>query len=248
MSRIRQLLFSGLCAAFLIALSGCGKTEENVIPPNDDPAVIPTDSSAVEPIPETEAPEQSASPDDDSTEPEMTADTETDAPADEGLVFKNYEELQELIAEQQGKVVVVDYWSTWCAPCVREFPQLVELQERFGKDVVCISASCNYDGLPDSPPESYREEVQAFLDEQKAGDLVNVVMTVEAEALFEQLNLASIPAVYVYNREGELAQRFDNEDPDKLKESGEFTYEKDIIPLVEELVANEPAAEEQTSE
>ncbi|MDA0835633.1 MAG: TlpA disulfide reductase family protein [Planctomycetota bacterium] len=183
---------------------------------------------------------ESASSEPDSTDPETKTDTSSDTTqttSSEKLLFKDLDELQELVAEHKGKVIVVDYWSTWCAPCIREFPHLVELQEKHGSDIVCISASCNYDGLPDSPPESFSEEIQTFLDEHKADKLTNVIMTVEAEVLFEQLNLASIPAVYVYNRDGELAQRFDNEDPDKLKESGEFSYEKDINPLVNELVA-----------
>jgi hypothetical protein len=48
-------------------------------------------------------------------------------------------------------------------------------------------------------------------------------------------NLASIPAVYVYDRLGKLAKRFDNE-TGEFGEAG-FTYEKHISPLVEQLLA-----------
>lgn len=252
MSNIKHILSTFVFAALLGALIGCdgGEMKSGGVAEGDGretTAPAPAANDGTDAQPKADPPAESASSESASTDAESKSDTDSDtdqAATDDKLLFKNLEELEELIAEHKGKVVVVDYWSTWCAPCVREFPHLVELQKTYGEDVVCISASCNYDGLPDSPPESFREEVQNFLNENNAADLINVVMTVEAEVLFEQLKLASIPAVYVYNRDGELAKRFDNEDPEKLKESGEFSYEKDINPLAAELVAAE-AAEEQ---
>ena len=57
----------------------------------------------------------------------------------------------------------------------------------------------------------------------------------EAEAVFGELKLVSIPAVYVYDREGKLAKRFDS----SLLTDGEeeaFTYKDDINPFVDELL------------
>ena len=50
--------------------------------------------------------------------------------------------LNQAIGELKGKVVVVDFWATWCAPCVKKFPHLVEVQKRFAdRGVVCVSVS-----------------------------------------------------------------------------------------------------------
>ncbi len=38
------------------------------------------------------------------------------------------------LAEQKGKVVLVDLWATWCAPCIAELPHLQEMSDRFGAD------------------------------------------------------------------------------------------------------------------
>ena len=40
-----------------------------------------------------------------------------------------------------GKVVIVDFWATWCGPCIRAIPHMNELQAQFKNDVVCIGIS-----------------------------------------------------------------------------------------------------------
>ena len=39
---------------------------------------------------------------------------------------------QELLAQWRGKLLVVNFWATWCAPCREEMPEFVRLQQRFG--------------------------------------------------------------------------------------------------------------------
>lgn len=146
----------------------------------------------------------------------------------------NWDEAQQLVASKRGKVVVLDLWSTTCPPCIREFPHLVALSQKFGKDkVACFSVSCDYQGLEDEPPEFYREAVLGFLKRMKAG-FDNVLLSVPVDEFFQQIDLASIPAVYVYDRDGKVRKRFDN-DRGEYGPSG-FTYEKDILPLVEQLL------------
>ncbi len=145
----------------------------------------------------------------------------------------SWDETQKFIAKQKGKVVVVDLWSTWCEPCLREFPQLVALQKKYPEKVVCISFNLNYDGSKNSPPESNSEELMEFFEKQKA-EIVNIISSTPDEKLYESINLAAIPAAYVYGPDGKLIKRFDNEKQEYGKEG--FTYEKDIGPLIDKLL------------
>jgi cytochrome c biogenesis protein CcmG, thiol:disulfide interchange protein DsbE len=67
----------------------------------------------------------------------------------------------------KGRVTVVNYWGTWCPPCRREFPHIVELAARFGArdDFRLYAVSCGSDS---ENFETLRSETQAFLATSKA--------------------------------------------------------------------------------
>ena len=125
----------------------------------------------------------------------------------------DWEQLQQLVASHKGKVVVVDVWSTACEPCLRELPRLVTLQQRHPDDVVCIAFDCDFAGIKNKPVAYYRERVLKALAEVHAEHVINGISTLDAEELFKQIKLDSIPAVYVYDRAGKLSKRFDNTTP-----------------------------------
>jgi hypothetical protein len=74
--------------------------------------------------------------------------------------------------------------------------------------------------------------VLTFLTKQEA-TFANVLCSEEAEQMFEKLGIPSIPAVFVYGRDGKLAKTFDNSEAETDEEG--FTY-KDVTALVEELL------------
>ena len=157
----------------------------------------------------------------------------------DGITAKiaSWEQVQKFVAGQKGKIVVVDIWSTWCLPCVREYPQLVALQKKYPGKVVCVSFNINYDGSEKNPPESNVEELLDFYVKQKS-DIQNFISSTPDEELYEKIKVASIPVAYVYAPDGTLKKRFDNE----KKEYGDegFTYEKQVIPLIEQMLKETP--------
>ncbi|APZ93662.1 TlpA family protein disulfide reductase [Fuerstiella marisgermanici] len=171
--------------------------------------------------------------------PQATEPAATEPAADQPsstieLTEGEWSDVEEYVAAQKGKVVVVDLWSTSCLPCMTEFPHLVELHEKYGDDIVCMSFNLDYAGIKSKPPSYYRPRVEEFLQSRKA-EFRNIMSTVDAIEVFDQLKMNSIPAVLVYGKDGKLAKRFD----DTLLQDGEeeaFTYKDDINPFVQSLM------------
>lgn len=147
----------------------------------------------------------------------------------------DHAELLGRIAAHSGKVVVLDCWSTSCPPCIKEFPGLVTLARDFAAEVACMSLSFDYEGF--GTPEEVLPPVRDFLTEVGAADVENLLSREDSDTLYEKLNLTSVPAVYVYGRDGKLRQRFD--DDYAAKELGRpFTY-ADVRGVVEAALAAE---------
>ena len=125
------------------------------------------------------------------------------------LTIVSYDGVLEHIAANRGKVVVMDAWSTSCPPCMKEFHNLVDLHRQYKpEELACISLSFDYEGL--GKPEEVQAGVLDFLRSQGA-TLDNLLSNEESDVLYRKFKLAAVPAVFVYDREGKLRKRFDNE-------------------------------------
>jgi thiol-disulfide isomerase/thioredoxin len=157
------------------------------------------------------------------------AQKSADDAAEVTLKTVDYDGVMETVARHKGKIVVMDAWSTWCEPCVAEFPGLVELHKKYGPDkVACISLSFDVDG----DPAEFEADVLAFLKEQ--GATFDNLLSSDPEALYDKFDFPAIPAVFVYDAEGNLAQRVDN----SKRGSKPFTY-ADVDAVVQKLLAGE---------
>jgi thiol-disulfide isomerase/thioredoxin len=144
--------------------------------------------------------------------------------------------LLERIAAHRGKVVVLDCWSTSCPPCIKEFPGLVALARAHPDDVVCLSLAFDYEGI--GAVEDVLPPVREFLatvDDGRLANLHHLLGREDADVMYRKLDLDSVPAVFVWNADGTLARRFD--DDDAARRLGRaFTY-ADVTAAVREALA-----------
>lgn len=106
------------------------------------------------------------------------------------------------ITRYNGKTVFLNFWATWCKPCLREMPSLQRLMQQLeGEDIVFLFAS-DEDG----------SVIQDFKNRNSYP-----FMYVHVENM-EQLNIYAIPTTYIFNQEGRLvyshtgARRWDHPD------------------------------------
>ena len=69
---------------------------------------------------------------------------EVSASAADGLVLKDSAGRDARLSDYGGKVVILNFWATWCIPCREEMPLLVNIQKRYAdRGVVVIGASAD---------------------------------------------------------------------------------------------------------
>jgi thiol-disulfide isomerase/thioredoxin len=182
-----------------------------------------------EPVVRPAAPAESAeSPK--SAEPMEQVKTSTDSTdAKVTTIQVDFAGFEERVKKLAGKLVVVDVWSTGCPPCMKEYPNLVALSTRWPDQVACVSYNVDYIGQKSKPVESYLPKVGGFLEKQKSTSVINLISSEADSDVFEKLEIASIPVVILYDKQGNLLKKFTEAN------SGEdgLSYESDIIPLIE---------------
>jgi len=100
-------------------------------------------------------------------------------------------------AELRGKVVLIDFWATWCEPCKKEMPGYQELADRYGtRGVAVIGFKATM--MPDS------EDPLGFA--RKIG--VHYPLVVASDKLMQQFGgLEGLPTTLLYDRQGVLRKK-----------------------------------------
>jgi len=83
-----------------------------------------------------------ASHDESAAEQQTGAACDADAkPANMDFLIKDLDGKDVKLSSYKGKVVLLNFWATWCGPCKAEIPGFVELQEKYKKDLIVVGYS-----------------------------------------------------------------------------------------------------------
>lgn len=106
---------------------------------------------------------------------------------------------RQTLADYKGKVVVLDFYATWCEPCRAETPHLVRLQNEYGnKGLQVIGLNVGGDDDRDKVPAYAKEFSISYPMAYPDDDLVARYLS----------DIQDIPQSFVFDRNGELLRRF----------------------------------------
>ena len=98
------------------------------------------------------------------------------------------------LSDYKGKVVLLDFWATWCHGCNIEIPWYMEFQQKYkDKGLSVIGVAMDDDGW---------KSVRPFSDEKK----INYVIVVGNEGLAREYGVDALPVTLLIDRDGKIAE------------------------------------------
>ncbi|MFA5241107.1 MAG: TlpA disulfide reductase family protein [Sulfuricella sp.] len=108
-----------------------------------------------------------------------------------GFTFQDTQGKQHSLAGYKGKWVLVNFWATWCPPCVEEIPDLSALHDKH-KDLVVLGVAMDYRN---------GQEVKDFAEQL----FVSYPVILGTQASASQVGpISGLPTTYLYNPQGKL--------------------------------------------
>jgi peroxiredoxin len=102
------------------------------------------------------------------------------------------------LSSLRGKAVIVDFWDTWCPPCRKALPDLQEISDEYGPDLVVVGVAMAQEG---------KDKVRAFT--RKHGLTFEMVLFNQDPELIRAFGgIRSIPTTFLIDHEGVIREKW----------------------------------------
>jgi thiol-disulfide isomerase/thioredoxin len=143
-----------------------------------------------------------------------TSDKKSDSNDRDDIVLTDLSGKTLDLDSHKGKVVFINFWATWCKPCIQEMPTLAIAQEKFKNENIVFLFASNEE--PDQIEKFQKKHPYNF-------------QYVRVENL-EALNIQALPTTYIFDSEGKL----------KFSEAGLRAWDSvENIELISNIINNE---------
>lgn len=118
------------------------------------------------------------------------------------------------LADYKGKVLVVDFWGTFCGPCIKQVPELVKLNEKYrdrGMALVGLAAD------PKSDQDKVEDFVKRFSVNYQIGYDNSWIRLAFLKGTEDDSGSPPIPQLFVLSREGRVVEHLIGEQPGRMQ-------------------------------
>lgn len=123
------------------------------------------------------------------------------------------------LKEYEGKIVLLNFWASWCAPCIEEFPRLIEIAQNFKGDVVLLAVSSDIEEKP------IREFLKRFSDKIGKSDII-IVHDRDFSITQDIFQTVRLPETLIIDQNQRIREKI---------AGAAWTYE-DMVKLIEEIL------------
>jgi len=126
------------------------------------------------------------------------------------------------LAALRGKVVLLDFWATWCTPCLEAFPSILEWQQDFGKDGFVVLGLTRYYGQAEGFPVDRANEIDFLNRFKKRFGLTYDFLVAKDEVNHKAYGAHAIPTAAIIDRKGNIRYLETGTSPSRLTEMREM--------------------------